>query len=461
MAAQKDKSSEIFACFKKFDADGSGSLNYAEFARFIRALNSGTAEDDIRKAFRCADTSRNNLVTLEEFAKWCLQVRVDTVQQAAKAVHAEDVMKGLGADDYVGLALGTLYAGQVAMYDLKSGKQLKVLGILPELQRFELEHRSTEEERDKASHLGKINCIAVDWEGKQFLTGSADHTVKLWNLAGTVERTYHGCISEVLCIAANWERGMFVTGGLASQIKIWDLNESRPLETFQNDRGGDLLYNLSNGTKSVAVGWNQNLVLCAADQWLQLWDLESRTKVENGVVLKPKCIKKLEGHEATVNGVMADFSRMQAVSASSDKTLRLWDLTEGTVLQIWSGHEGEVLCLAGDLQVHVVVSGGSQGDIKFWDTETGECKQTLSRSACMTGTQTAETQVELGGHLGAVTSIALGPRFRFVVSTSCDGTVKMWDRHSMLCIKSIRADEDRYGGVFATDIAVQPKATPI
>jgi len=123
--------------------------------------------------------------------------------------------------------------------------------------------------------------------------------------------------------------------------------------------------------------------------------------------------------------------------------------------------------LTGDLARNVIVSGGSKGDIKWWDMKAGRDTKTLLRSASLLGTHTAESQVELRGHVGAVLSISLGPRFRFVVTTSADGTIKMWDTESTKCLRSIDAgsDEfgggDRYGGVMVTDITVQPMASPV
>lgn len=446
---------KILMYFNNLDTDNSGYLNFPQFRRFVKALDPNMLDDDISKAFRAADTNSNKMISVEEFVAWTHQVKLANVQKASNTIGTEDaIAKNESAEDYVGLALGALYAGQVAMWDLNTGKHLKTLGVLPDMQRHRLEHDSTEAERDKASHLGKINCIDVDWKGKRFLTGSADHTLKLWSLGGAVEKTYSGCLSEVLCIAADWDNGIFVSGGLASQIKIWYLDRPRPVETFENDRAKG--WGMLGGTNCVAVGWQQNLLICGADNWLQVWDLNSKTTIQNGAIIKPKCLGKLEGHEGPVTGVLADFSKMRAVSASSDKTLRVWDLLAGTALQILTGHEGEICCIAGDLAQNVVVTGGGTGAIKFWDIEAGECCLSFEKAK----TNATEFPTELGfpGHSGAVMSIALGPCNRFLVTSSVDGTVKMWDSKTQACIQTIQADEDRWGGVWVTSIAVQPKA---
>ena len=66
-----------------------------------------------------------------------------------------------------------------------------------------------------------------------------------------------------------------------------------------------------------------------------------------------------------------------AVSRSEDRTLRMWDVKEGRCLRILSGHTDIMRCVQFDGNV-VVSSSGWDGTIKIWDPETGECRRTMS-----------------------------------------------------------------------------------
>jgi U3 small nucleolar RNA-associated protein 13 len=60
------------------------------------------------------------------------------------------------------------------------------------------------------------------------------------------------------------------------------------------------------------------------------------------------------------------------LTASSDATIRLWSVRNGSCLKTFSGHSGAVLqaafCTAGTQ----VVSAGSDGLLKLWTIATGE-----------------------------------------------------------------------------------------
>ena len=65
-----------------------------------------------------------------------------------------------------------------------------------------------------------------------------------------------------------------------------------------------------------------------------------------------------------------------ALSASWDKTLRLWDVATGETYQRFVGHKSDVMSVAIDRKASMIISGSRDKTIKVW-TIKGQCLATL------------------------------------------------------------------------------------
>ena len=90
-----------------------------------------------------------------------------------------------------------------------------------------------------------------------------------------------------------------------------------------------------------------------------------------------KLISTLTGH-ANGNSILGlyELGNGHLVSASHDKTIRLWDTEEGKCLQIFKGHEGCVRSIlehsSGDL-----ISGSEDKTNRVWNVGTGICSKII------------------------------------------------------------------------------------
>lgn len=66
-----------------------------------------------------------------------------------------------------------------------------------------------------------------------------------------------------------------------------------------------------------------------------------------------------------------------ALSASWDKTLRLWELSTGETTRRFVGHTGDVLSVSFSADNRQIVSGSRDRSIKLWNT-LGDCKFTIT-----------------------------------------------------------------------------------
>lgn len=116
------------------------------------------------------------------------------------------------------------------------------------------------------------------------------------------------------------------------------------------------------------------------------------------------------GHNHFVQDVVLSSDGQFALSASWDKTLRLWDIQTGKTTRKFVGHSNDVLAVSFSPDNRQIVSCGRDKQIKLWNT-LGECKLTLSEE----------------GHTEWVSSVKYSPNPAnpVIVSSGWDKLVKV------------------------------------
>lgn len=109
------------------------------------------------------------------------------------------------------------------------------------------------------------------------------------------------------------------------------------------------------------------------DKTVLVWNLARDDDGNYGVARK-----SLRGHNSAVQDVVISSDGQFALSASWDKTLRLWDLNTGKTTRRFVGHTNDVLSVSFSADNRQIVSGSRDKSIKLWNT-LGECKYTIQQ----------------------------------------------------------------------------------
>ncbi|HAG81255.1 MAG TPA: hypothetical protein DCL61_08790, partial [Cyanobacteria bacterium UBA12227] len=75
--------------------------------------------------------------------------------------------------------------------------------------------------RTLTGHTRKIQAVAVTADGKQIISGSNDHTLKVWDLeTGKEFFTFEGHLSHVVALAVTTDGKQVISGSSDRTIKV-------------------------------------------------------------------------------------------------------------------------------------------------------------------------------------------------------------------------------------------------
>lgn len=236
-------------------------------------------------------------------------------------------------------------------------------------------------------HTSTVRCLAIvkpEWidikgddgivrrekwpQRSLIVTGSRDHSLRVWLLPKPGEREYRYC---------------------GNDDDVADLEG--------NDVDKNLYHKLhleghDDSVRALAAQ-GRTIVSGSYDCTVRVWD-----------IVTGSCKWVLVGHTQKVYNVVLDLTRNITCSGSMDGTVRVWNLQTGQCQYNLTGHTSLVGALG--LSPSYLVSGAADSTLKTWNLETGEIRHTLT------------------GHNGAITCFHHDD---FKILSGSDGRLIMWD----------------------------------
>jgi WD40 repeat protein/uncharacterized caspase-like protein len=242
-------------------------------------------------------------------------------------------------------------------------------------------------------HTGNVFSVAFSPDGKLVLTGSDDHTARLWDVAtGKELRQFTGITFVVSSVAFSPDGKKVLTGDWHGTVRLWDVLSGEVVSYFFFSGHTHAVHSVvfSSDGKQVLTG--------STDMTARLWDAATG-----------KELRQFKGHTAKVNSVAISRDGKQVLTGSADASARLWDAESGKELRQFTGHKAEVLAVAISSDGKLVLTGHEDNSVRLWDAATGKELRQFT------------------GHTSRVTSVSFSSDGKQVLTGAWDGTARLWD----------------------------------
>jgi WD40 repeat protein len=271
-------------------------------------------------------------------------------------------------------------------------------------------------------------ALDTDADGRVAVSGGVGGTVRVWNLeTGACLRVNEKKPNLVpsVGISDDGSRAVYAYSGV---VTAWSVESGERVTVLDNP--------LSLGV--TAFDRAARSALIARPDGIRLWNLDTGG-----------CEQELPPHGQDGDVTALWLGTGLAVSAGSDRTVRVWDLKSGQCLHTLRGHTHRVLsvCLSPDGR-HVLSAGGyTDRTVRLWDTATGQCLRVFG-----------DTEPESPRGVKSVPRVQskrvrFTPDGRFAISGGSDTTVRLWEPATGRCLSVL---EGHRGGVGA--VATSPDA---
>ena len=251
----------------------------------------------------------------------------------------------------------------------------------------------------------RVTQISVAPNGTLAAIAQDRGPVELWDLARGERRRIIPQEAAGVAISADARLAGSVVRGRAF---LWDLATGACLREIPTRDG------TPNRASRVALSPDGSLLLCPDGDRVRVIDVAA------GI-----CRQELTGHSQEVVAVALAGDRRTAVSASRDRTLRVWDIGGGQD-ETAPQHDTENVQLVAlaPSPAGATVAAATVRDVGVWDFASRVRGPVL------------------GGHDESVTAIAMTPDGRLVLTGDWNRTVRIWDATTGACLHAARNHRD-------------------
>lgn len=315
----------------------------------------------------------------------------------------------------------------------------------------------TGERKGLSEYPGYVRNISFSPDGRTLATGILGGKIRLWDVdTGEHKKTI---------------TNLSVRFSVMHEHDLKPYSPDGRMFLFRNIDGTFYLWDVVTKQEQTLSGMNYNskerpyvthAVISPDSQTLTSWKTHEDWNIRLWDISSGKHKQTLRGHKTRVKTVVfsPDSSMMASWSSKGDTTILLWDIATGKHKRTLKGHTNWVEDVSFSPDGKTLASGGLDGTIRIWNSETGKQGQSFmensfandlaAQSAAVTVVTFYSDGVVLASghkngsirlwdlvtgkpiqtlrkHAGAVSSIVFGPDGKTLASTSKDATARLWD----------------------------------
>ena len=292
-------------------------------------------------------------------------------------------------------------------------------------------------------HKKVVKDLVITPDSKYIISGSLDNTLRLWDLnSGKCLRTFEGHEDVIHAVAITQDGNFMVSSSRNNRLWLWRLEGigqikgiwvlNKPISAIQAIEYTDSIKKqiitareaiTANNIKDAVATIHRMLKVPGSKRDTEVLKLLHQVGIRGGKrvdLIDTRCLHTFYGHTHRVNSIAITLDGYYAISSSSDKTLKLWDLNNLRYMRTFKGHERNVECIAITPNGSYIVSGSDDMTLKQCDLKSRLCLHTFE------------------GHKGWVKGVDITPDGKYAISGSEDNTLKLWDLKSCECIQTLK-----------------------
>jgi WD40 repeat protein/serine/threonine protein kinase len=248
---------------------------------------------------------------------------------------------------------------------------------------------------------------------------------------------------------------LLVTGGADGSLRLWDVATGAEQGAFDHGRG--------NAIFAIAFAASGEIVITgAADGMARIFRVIRGSGAGAGARLEP--IAEVEAHQGIVWRVDIAPDETSFVTGGDDGNVLTWELPSGSARAALRGHEGAIRAAIFDAAGTRILSASGDGSARVHDARTGRVRAELAghaqaiqaaifspdgrrvataahdRTARIWNAESGRELAILEGHRGNVHSVEFHPQGRQLATSSADGTLRLWDAESGDLLAVLPAD---------------------
>lgn len=199
-----------------------------------------------------------------------------------------------------------------------------------------------------SGHTDTISAIAFSSDGDQLVTGSADKTVILWDArSGEMLSILTSLPDSITQLAVSPDGTRLAISGFEGIVRVWDITEDQEVTSIKASSEAPLAFS-PDSSRLITSWWDSNTA--------QLLNIDAR---DNSLILS--------GHTNSLFALIFSPDTKRIVTASRDRTARVWDTAIGRELLTLYGHPAPIYSLALSPDGVHLATGDEQGHVRIWN----------------------------------------------------------------------------------------------